>query len=229
MGLMGDWIKSKNMKDPVKGTLQVAATTYPPDGATSGNYSLNGVVSGDGIPPTAIEHAGIAKTKKWPQNGQTLPVTVDRADPTRVHIEWDEVEDSWASARSSAEKMAEMMRSGGTATAAASSWTSPTGDVSVNVTPPTVIDASGIPGVREDLIKVAMSGGTPEQIMNALKEHGVQIPDAANMQMFTAGAAAAPAEEDPATRLRKLQDLKRDGLITEDEYEAQRTKVLGEI
>ena len=224
---MGDWIKSKNMKDPVKGTLQVTATTYPPAGATSGNYSLNGIVSGDGIPPTAVEHAGIAKTKKWPQNGQTLPVTVDRADPTRLHIEWDEVEDSWASARSSAEKMAAMMRNGGAASAA-SGWTA--GADAANAAAPVVINASGVPGVREDLMKLAMSGGSPEQIMNALKEHGVQVPDAASVQMFSAAAAAAaPAEEDPAARLRKLQDLKRDGLITEDEYETQRTKVLGEI
>src|SRR5690349_21778689 len=105
MGLIGDWMKAKNMKDPVKGTLQVTASTYPPESATSGNFSINGIVTAPGITPTAVEHAGIAKTRKWPHSGQTLPVTVDREDPTRLKIEWDEVADSWDRARDNAEAL----------------------------------------------------------------------------------------------------------------------------
>jgi len=110
MGLIGDWFRSKNMKDPVRGTLQVTASSYPPDSATSANFSLNGVVSGDGIPPTAVEHAGIAKTRKWPHAGQQLPVVVDRADPMRIDIQWDELADSWDTARQGAQALAAQMR-----------------------------------------------------------------------------------------------------------------------
>lgn len=102
----------------------------------------------------------------------------------------------------------------------------------VTTTSSRTIDATGIPGLREEVMGLAMSGGTPEQIMDALRAHGVAVPDGAMpLVAMTHGtpAAADGADEDPATRLRRLQELRRDGLITEDEYEAQRRKVLGEL
>jgi hypothetical protein len=196
MGLIGDWMKSKNMKDPVRGTLQVTASTYPPDGATSANFSINGIVSADGIPPTAVEHAGIARTKKWPHGGQTLPVTVDRADPSRLQIEWDEVPDSWDTARQSAQAMAEAMRGGAQAGGDATS-------------------------------------AIPPQALAVLKQMGID-PSGANVQVVSGGESLTfgmpqGEEEDPAERLRKLQELKAGGLITDEEYEAQRARVLGDI
>jgi hypothetical protein len=196
MGLIGDWMKSKNMKDPVRGTLQVTATTYPPDNASSANFSINGIVSADGIPPTAIEHAGIARTKKWPHGGQTLPVTVDRADPTRLQIEWDEVPDSWDTARQNAQAMAEALRGGGAQAGAA-------------------------------------AGAIPPQALEMLKQMGID-PSAGNVQVVSGGEGMSfgmpqGEEEDPAERLSKLQELKAGGLITDEEYEAQRARVLGDI
>jgi hypothetical protein len=205
MGLIGDWVKSKNMKDPVRGTLQVTASTYPPDNATSGNFSINGIVTAPSLAPTAVEHSGIAKVKKWPHGGQTLPVTVDRADPTRLQIEWDEVPDSWDTARQSAEQLAQAMRAGGATPAA-------------GATPATNGSAAG---------------AIPQQALDVLRQMGID-PSAANVQVVSGGETfttgfGAPAEEDPAARLRKLQELKRDGLITEEEYEAQRARVLGDV
>lgn len=201
MGLIGDWMKSKNMKDPVRGALQVTASTYPPDGASSANFSINGIVTAPGLNPTAVEHAGIARTKKWPHGGQTLPVTVDRADPTRLSIEWDEVPDSCDTARQNAERMAEAMRG------AAPNGTGATGG----------------------------AAGIPPEALDVLRKMGID-PSGANVQVVSGGEAfsttfGAPADqdEDPAARLRKLQELRRDGLITEDEYEAQRARVLGDL
>lgn len=215
MGLIGDWVKSKRMKDPVRGVLQVTASTYPPDDATSGNFSINGVVSADGIPPTAVEHAGIARTRKWPRSGQTLPVTVDRADPTRLSIEWDEVPDSWETARQNAEALAASMQAQGGVT------------TTVTNLGGTTIDARGIPGLRDEVMKLATSGGSPAQIVDALRAHGIQVPD--GTPVFTAGAQPPSEEEDPAERLKRLEALKRDGLVTEEEYAAQRARILGEL
>jgi hypothetical protein len=234
MGLIGDWVKSKHMKDPVRGTLQVTAATYPPDDATSANFSINGVVSGDGIPPTAVEHAGVAKTKKWPQSGQALPVTVDRADPTRLRIEWDEVEDSWTSARRTTEQLAEAMRGQGASAPTAGAGAGMAAAMPGMNALSTTIDATGIPGLREEIVQLAMNGGTPEQVMAALRQHGINVPGGAmplvNMVQGSAlqGGGAAP-EEDPAARLRKLQELRDGNLITVEEYEAQRAKILGEL
>lgn len=218
MGLLGDWVRSKRMKDPVRGILQVTASTYPPDDASSANFSVNGVVSADGIPPTAVEHAGIARTRKWPRAGQTLPVTVDRADPTRLSIEWDEVPDSWDTARQNAEALAAAMQAGGGVT------------TTVTNVGGTTIDARGVPGLRDEVLKLATSGGSPEQIVDALRAHGIQVPDGAVPIVQAAGAAPpAATEEDPAERLRRLEGLRRDGLVTTEEYEAQRRRILGEL
>jgi hypothetical protein len=53
------------------------------------------VVEADGVPKTTVEHSEIVNASwgdhldKWPSQGDTIPVTIDRADPTRVQIDWD--------------------------------------------------------------------------------------------------------------------------------------------
>ncbi len=81
------------MTDPVAGSLQVTAASYPPTDANVmfSNYRLAGVVSGPGVPPTAVEQRGIARVSRWPQAGSVLPVTVDRAQPSQFVIGWDQV------------------------------------------------------------------------------------------------------------------------------------------
>ena len=116
MGLLGDWAKSKRMSQPVRGTAQVVSATMPAEDATSANCTLNLVVSAEGLEPTAVEHTAMAKTKRWPGPGMTLPVTVDLADPSRLKIRWDEVQTNRESAQQQAEQIAEMMRGGAGAT-----------------------------------------------------------------------------------------------------------------
>ncbi len=104
------------MKDPVDGTAQVVGGTMPPDNATSSNVNLNVVVQAEGVPATSVEFNCIAPTKKWPSPGHTLPVTVDRADPTRIKVRWDVVPDSGDVAKQQAEALAAAMnQSGGAA------------------------------------------------------------------------------------------------------------------
>ncbi|MBE2315258.1 SHOCT domain-containing protein [Solirubrobacter sp. CPCC 204708] len=46
---------------------------------------------------------------QWPQQGMTLPVTLDRADPTRLKVEWDEL----PTAQELIQQRTEAMLSGG--------------------------------------------------------------------------------------------------------------------
>jgi hypothetical protein len=117
MGLLGDWAKSKRMSQPVQGTAQVVSATMPAEDSTSSNCSMSLVVSAEGLEPTAVEHTAMAKVKRWPSPGMTLPVTVDLADPTRLKIHWDEVQTNRESAQQQAEQIAEMMKGGAGATA----------------------------------------------------------------------------------------------------------------
>jgi putative oligomerization/nucleic acid binding protein len=117
MGLLGDWAKSKRMKQPVRGTAQVVSATMPAEDATSSHCSMSLVVSAEGLEPTPVEHTAMASVKRWPSPGMTVPVTVDLADPTRLKIHWDEVQTNRQSAMQQAEQMAEMMKGGAGATA----------------------------------------------------------------------------------------------------------------
>ena len=117
MGLLGDWVKSKRMSQPARGTAQVVSASMPPYDATSANCSMSLVVSAEGLEPTPVDHTAMASVKRWPTPGTTLPVTVDLADPTRLKIHWDEVETNKQAAMQQAAQMAAMMRGGAGATA----------------------------------------------------------------------------------------------------------------
>lgn len=104
---------SKKMKDPVRGTAQVVAASMPLQGASGwSNCDLDLVVSADGLEPYAVEMSPWTRMSKWPYPGYTLPVTVDRADPEYVKIEWDDVPSGDELASAEAERIAEAMRSG---------------------------------------------------------------------------------------------------------------------
>jgi hypothetical protein len=113
MGLLGDSFKAMRMKDPVDGTAQVVGSTQPPDNATSSNVNLTVVVQAEGVPATSVEFSCIAPTKKWPFPGETLPVTVDRADPERIKVRWDDVPEAADVSKQQAEALAQQMNQGG--------------------------------------------------------------------------------------------------------------------
>jgi hypothetical protein len=113
MGLIGDSLKARRIKDPVDGTAQVVGSSQPPDNATSSNVNLNLVVQAEGMQAVSVEHNCIAPTKKWPWPGATLPVTFDRDDPTRLKIRWDDVPDAGEAAQQQAEALAAQLNQGG--------------------------------------------------------------------------------------------------------------------
>ena len=83
------------------------------DDAMYSSFRLQGVVSGDGVPPTAVEHGGIGPSAKWPQPGADLPVLVDRAAPDRMRILWDEVPTRRQAALDEATGLADRLRGTG--------------------------------------------------------------------------------------------------------------------
>jgi hypothetical protein len=105
------------MKQPVRGAAQVVSASMPPYDATSSNCSMHLVVSAEGLEPTPVEHSAMVSVKRWPTPGMTLPITVDLADPTRLKIDWDDVQTNEQTYMQQAEQMAEMMKGGAGATA----------------------------------------------------------------------------------------------------------------
>ena len=95
----------KRMQDPVRGQAQVV-TCSPHSHGIYSNCHMQLVVQAEGVPATPVDlHDGNVHQGKWPYPGMTLPVTVDRADPTKVEVEWDEV----ATARERGAEQAEQL------------------------------------------------------------------------------------------------------------------------
>lgn len=157
-----NWLHNKRMTDPVPGTYALTSSSVNSGGASYENCRMTGVVTADGVGPVAVEHYCTAPTKRWPHPGQTLPVTVDRADPTRLEVQWDAMPSNHDLARQLAEQqaqeLADRMRTGASGT--------PAGPP---VTYTVVGDASRpLPGT-------AGGGLTPEQAAAATQRPGAMI------------------------------------------------------
>jgi hypothetical protein len=95
------------MQDPVPGRALVVAINswleWPRSGLAQIEYMYSGpltatlVVEADGVPKTTVEHSErVAQgdpviIPRWPAQGDTVPVLVDRADPSRVRFQWDQM------------------------------------------------------------------------------------------------------------------------------------------
>jgi hypothetical protein len=82
------------MDDPVRGSAQVVSATGHHGRGVYQRCDMNLVVQAEGVEPTAVSWSGLVHNKRWPRRGMVLPVTVDRADPQSLKIEWDEIERS---------------------------------------------------------------------------------------------------------------------------------------
>jgi len=104
-----NWLHNKHMSDPADGTLQLTSCSVGAYDAAYSNCRMQGVVTAPGLAPTAVEHVCLAPTRKWPQPGQTIPVLVDRSDPTRLEVRWDDMPGNRELGRQQAEQEAQRL------------------------------------------------------------------------------------------------------------------------
>jgi hypothetical protein len=98
------------MADPVPGTMLVTAASMPSRNALYHMSRITGVISAEGVEPTAVQFGGLIRTSLWPSPGKQLPVIVDRADPKKFAIQWDQAANAESSALGQAEALAAAMR-----------------------------------------------------------------------------------------------------------------------
>jgi hypothetical protein len=114
MGLLGKALNrvvpGMRMKDPVRGQAQVVASSGYHGKGIKQLYTMQLVVEAEGVPATAREVHLLVHRDKWPEPGMTLPLTVDRADPAKFYVEWDEVSEPREGERQAAEALAAKMR-----------------------------------------------------------------------------------------------------------------------
>jgi uncharacterized protein YukE len=76
---------------------------------------------------------------------------------------------------------------------------------------------------------IAAQGGDMNAVMQGMQATYSGTADAAFRQAQAGGAPAAGGQEDAAERLKKLGDLREQGLLTDDEYEAKKAEVLKDL
>ena len=110
---MGLFDRLRGIGDPVEGEYRLVACSVGSGGAAFENCSMDGVVTAPGVQPTSVHHVSLlTPTSKWPQPGSTLPVTIDRRDPSKLKIRWDAVPSNAQVARSLADEQARRMATG---------------------------------------------------------------------------------------------------------------------
>ena len=112
------------------------------------------------------------------------------------------------------------------------------------------IDATGAMGLRDDMFEIlrrhgidpekgqavsvdaSTMPGMADEIQRALAGHGIQIPQANWTPQGTDGImqmGVPPAGADTEDRLRQLTELLQSGLITQEEFNQQRSRIIGTV
>jgi hypothetical protein len=83
----------KRMKDPLRGTGKVVSEDSPTS-SSPGHIRL--IVTADGVEPTPVElkvmrTSSYRHLNRWPRSDDSIPVTLDRANPENFSIEWSEM------------------------------------------------------------------------------------------------------------------------------------------
>ena len=203
MGLLGSLLGGMSMKDPVDGTAQIVSCTgYHGEGVMQ-NCRMQLVVEAEGIEPTAVEHSELVHNRKWPHPGMVLPAKIDRANPKKVKLDWDAVQDSREQAQGSAEAIAAARRGEG--------------------------GGAGIGGMGGAQV-INLSGGDLSQLSDEQRQKLAALgidPSALGAAAADGGGGGDDAGDERLDQLQKLADLKERGALTEKEFEAEKKKLLG--
>ena len=195
-----------------------------------------------GAPTFTIEKKLTVADDAWPQVGQQIPVRYLPEDQDRCEID---------------ERALEMTRSQivtaeGTMPAAPPPPQPPPPPTAPPVPDPTQApepDISGLPAAIQEAMaqgNVTWSGNTQivdarnvpglrAQMIETLKQYGIQMSDLPTPGVPMAASSSAPAagasssEEDPVAKLEKLSALHKQGVLTDEEFQAAKAKVLGEL
>jgi hypothetical protein len=207
------------MKDPVRGTARLVSyeeTNMRNEFDTT--IVAQVIMEGEGVAPTAVEsRIGVRNSELPLPSGTTWDVEFERDDPKHFKtIERDEqtVEAEHAAAKQQAQQLAAQMRSGAAPTYAF-------GPTLTGI--PRIVDLSG--GADPARVQQAMA---KVQQMFGVDLSGAAAAAAATAQPAGAAATGTPAAttDDTIDRLERLGALHTSGVLTGEEFAAQKAKIL---
>lgn len=203
----------KRMRDPVEGSMHVVGCTALDPRAMRAPCHITYVIQAPGVTAFSGEKVFELWSRQWPSPGDDLPVVFDRAKPEHVEILTDRIESHADSARRHADELAAQLGGSGGAPSPTS-----TGEGTADHPP-------GSQPVRP----IVIGDADPERVQDALRRAsqllGVDLGAAAP----TGGGASNPgAEDDKIGRLERLAKLRDSGVLTAQEFEAQKQAILTE-
>jgi hypothetical protein len=185
-----------------------------------------------------VEKKAILPAESVPRVGQQIPVRFLPEDHDRCEIDKAAMEMS----------QAEVVTSKGTVPAAPPPPPPPKPPPTPN---PAAEPAPGVPGDLNALIQQAMDSGNVtvtgstevidarnvpglrDQMAKTLGQYGITMPNVPSPGLSSGSAAGPPrsgaAADDPVEKLAKLAELKKQGVLTDAEFQAAKSKLLGEL
>jgi hypothetical protein len=192
----------RRIKDPVEGTAQVVSITQHTGNASWQNARITMVVQALGVEPFTLEHRCMVRADRWPSPGTTLPVVFDREHHDRLDVQWDAVPTGRETALEQAEQLRGALGGGDAPTLA--------GDPHVRVET-RVVDLRDQPGARDALL------GALEQATGQDLDGDGKV----------AGGAPPATGDDRLGRLERLAALHAQGALSDEEFAAEKRRLLG--
>jgi hypothetical protein len=87
------WLWNR-LRHPVEGVLHVEWCSRVDRSDLRGPCTIVYTINAPGTEPVSAQRIFDVSTAQWPHPGQDLPVTFDRARPSRIAIHWDQVHEA---------------------------------------------------------------------------------------------------------------------------------------
>jgi hypothetical protein len=195
----------KILKHGMPGKAQIATMGALDRGGTSFNLPMTLQVFVEGITPYEVEDQWMVKAKDTVALSGWIPVKVDRDDHMRVAIDWEGVRANYEQEK--------------TARRDALAQGQAVGEPTITIGEPQVINIDG------------GGAGGADQIQQMLGAMGfgadVQAQAAEAYEQATAAAQPAGGDDDVIGKLERLSALRAAGALTDEEFEAQKRRILG--
>jgi hypothetical protein len=210
MTMLNPLTHRKVLKKGVPGKATIVSMGALDRGGTSFNLPMTLQVYVEGWTPYEVQDQWMVKAKDTIALSGWIPVKVDPDERDKVAIEWDALREQHA--QNEAARRQALAASG----------------------PVTNLDALGGADVtfQSQEIDLTQNPEAAEQVMQMLGQMGLSdanvVFEGQPRQPGQAPAApsAAPANDDPIARLERLAALKASGVLTEEEFQQQKRRIL---
>jgi len=222
----------KILKKGMPGTATIVEMGALDRGGTSFNLPMTLQVHVEGVTPYEVEGQWMVKAKDTVGLSGSIPVKVDREEHDKVAIDWEGVRAQYEQHKDARQQALASGGGvggafGGAMDAGAAQGMSP------------VVDMRNDPELRakiEQVVGRKLTPGTSEEVAANDPAMQMRIMQVVQEHMAQQAAGSAPAVpsggagggDDKISKLERLAGLKQSGALSEEEFEKEKDRILGE-